>query len=433
MRRVPRPPQASRARRRRVHVSVPTAARGSLNRRVLAAIGAVLAVGFVLLGTGRDAGERTGLSVRPNRSDLLTGVAAQPSVRPVPGHEVFGFVPYWEIDGTIAAHVAAMNVTTVGLFSVTHTSSGALATRQTGYRRITGPIGRAMIADAHDRHRRVEITYTSFGRAKNTKLFADLAVQDRVIAALAALRTKLHADGIVVDVEDIADADIASFGAFVGRLRSALRGDSDDATVTVATTAGSQGAGLATAANAAGADRIFLMGYDYRTASSDPGASAPLARIDGGDRTLAWSLDLYAAVGVPSTRLLLGLPLYGVSWPVDSPDLGAPAAGKGAVWIPRRNLSTLRDRTVPAVVDPVEQVAFLAVPDGSTWRAVYYDTPATLAPKLSLADERGLAGAGLWALGYDRGVPGYRELIGDFRAGRLDQSGSAESPEPSLP
>jgi chitinase len=329
-----------------------------------------------------------------------------------------------------------MNVSTVALFSVTHTSRGALATGQTGYRRITGPVGRAMITDAHERHRRVEITYTSFGRTKNTKLFADSSIQNRVIDALAALRTKLHADGVVVDVEDIADTDIPAFGAFVGRLRTGLREDSDGATVTVATTAGSQGAALAAAANAAGADRIFLMGYDYRTASSDPGASAPRARIDRDDRTLAWSLDLYAAVGVPSTRLLLGLPLYGVSWPVDSPDLGAPAAGKGAVWIPRRNLSTLRDRTVPPVVDPVEQVAFLAVPNGSTWRAVYYDTPGTLAPKLALADDRGLAGAGLWALGYDRGLPGYREVIGDFRAGRLDQrpaGGSSGSGEPSLP
>jgi hypothetical protein len=125
--------------------------------------------------------------------------------------------------------------------------------------------------------------------------------------------------------------------------------------------------------------------------------------------------------------------LYGVVWPVDSPDLGAPAAGKGTVWIPRQNLGILHDGTLQPVIDPVEQVAFLAIPDGATWRAIYYDTPATLAPKLVLADDRGLAGAGLWALGYDRGLPGYRELIGDFRAGRLGGSGTAASAGPAVP
>jgi spore germination protein YaaH len=166
------------------------------------------------------------------------------------------------------------------------------------------------------------------------------------------------------------------------------------------------------------------MGYDYRTGGSEPGASAPLARLDGDQRTLAWSLDAYAVAGIPSTRLILGLPLYGVAWPVDSPDLGAPATGRGSVWIPRRNLASLHDRTLRPTVDPVEQVAFLAVPDGSAWQAVYYDTPETLTEKLLLADDRGLAGAGVWALGYDRGLPGYAKVLATFGAGRLATSSS---------
>jgi hypothetical protein len=58
------------------------------------------------------------------------------------------------------------------------------------------------------------------------------------------------------------------------------------------------------------------------------------------------------------------------------------------------------------------------VPAGKAWRAVYYDTPRSLRPKLGLANSLGLAGAGFWALGYERGLPDYTALIGDFRAGR---------------
>ncbi len=407
-----------------------------LGRRLRSRLGvAIVAATTVVVGLvglsnagAPPAGARP--STSPGETASSAAVAALPSVRPVPGHELYAFVPYWEIDGTIAAHLVDSEATTIALFSVTSGTDGTLDTKQNGYRRITDPIGRRIIKDAHARHRRVDVTYTSFGTDRNARLFADAALQGRVIASIAALKSSLHADGVAVDVEQIDDLDVPAYAGFVGRLRAALREADPQATVTVATTPGAQGAAIAAAVNLAGADRIFLMGYDYRTADNQPGASSPLARTDGDPRTLTWSLDLYAALGVPSTRLLLGLPLYGIAWPVVSPDLGAPATGQGSVWIPRQNLATLHDRSAKPVIDRVEDVAFLAVPDGSGWQGIYYDTPATLGPKLALANDRGLAGAGLWALGYDRGLPGYGTVLADFRAGRLPPAAEPSSVTP---
>ena len=62
----------------------------------------------------------------------------------------------------------------------------------------------------------------------------------------------------------------------------------------------------------------------------------------------------------------------------------------------------------------------LASPTTTQWHAVYFDSPRSLTPKLALADERGLAGAGFWAIGYERGLPGYHELIKTFAAGTLE-------------
>jgi chitinase len=399
-------------------------ARRLASRPSLAILVTLAVAGITVFAAGNRPPPSPIPSARPTSSpvEAASPLAALPSVRPIPGHELYAFVPYWEIDATIAAHIRGSDVSTVALFSVTSTSKGAIDTKQNGYRRVTGPIGRRIVADAHARDRRVDVTYTSFGADRNAALFGDPALQDRVIASIVDVTTSLRVDGVAVDVEQIDDVDVPAYASFIGRLRTALRARDRDATVTVATTPGAQGAAIAAAVNLAGADRIFLMGYDYRTAAGQPGASSPLDRTDGDPRTLSWSLDLYAALGVPSTRLLLGLPLYGVAWPVVSPDLGAPATGKGSVWIPRQNLATLRSRTATPLIDPIEGVAFLAVPDGSGWQGIYYDTPATLAPKLALADDRGLAGAGLWALGYDRGLPGYGALLGDFRAGRLTPS-----------
>jgi chitinase len=366
--------------------------------------------------------------------------SAKPTIKPVPGHEVYGFVPYWEMDDTITDHIAATDLTTLGLFSVTHKRNGTLDD-QNGLRKIRGRLGDAMIQAAHKHGTMVEIVYTSFGAAKNRKFYGDDKAQARWIGELIDLVEELGVDGINVDVESLPIEHVADYGAFVGRLRTALRERLPKARVSVATQANEVGAAMAAVAAGAGADRIFLMGYDYRWAGSEPGASAPIDRLDGKTKDLVWSLDLYGALGVPLDRTILGLPLYGVTWPVIGPGFLSPATGRGEPWVPRWNLRVFADPTFAPTFEPTESVEFYAVPSAFSsarpsatvpavaatdtpaptgWNAVYYDSPRSLAPKLRLADDRGLAGAGFWAIGYERGLPGYTELIASFKAGKLE-------------
>jgi hypothetical protein len=380
---------------------------------------------------------------------------------PAPGHELLGFLPYWEMnDPQIADHVAATPLTTLALFSVTHSSKGAIDTKPMGYQRITGPLGRRLVTEAHGRGTAVELVYTSFGAAKNTKLFESVSLQATVIASLVALVGDLGMDGIDVDIEGLDPTLVPAYGTFVGNLRAAVVSADPHDRISASTGAGGLGAAMAAAAADAGADRVILMGYDYRTGQSQPGATSPLDRSDGGHQSLRTSLDLYAALGVPVERTLLGLPLYGVAWPVAGPVMGAPSTGKGAAWFPRDHVDLLADPAVVPLRDDVEQVdVYLLAPDGMVgtpsapagtpasspqasapasaatlepggtaapggsatpgpgWTAIYVDSPATLAPKMSLADDRGLAGAAFWAIGYERGLPGYTRLMESFVKG----------------
>lgn len=367
----------------------------------------------------------------PLRSDGPSAtVGAAPTDRPAtavpePKHETYGFVPYWEMDDGIAEHLAATDLSTLALFSVTHRRSGELATNQTGYRRVAGDLGTGLIAAAQARGTRVEVVYTSFGRTKNARFYTEPAAQERWIAELVDLVDELGLDGVNVDVEGLPAEHVLDYGAWVGRLRTALRDRVPEAQVSVATQGNARGAAMAAAATAAGADRVVLMGYDYRFETSNAGASAPIDRLDGEEPDLLWSLDLYAGLGVPVDRTILALPLYGHTWPVAGPAINAPAVGPGDDWVPRRNLRVFEAPGFAPTFEPIESVEFYAVQrdaeDGSEgqWHAVYYDSPRSLAPKLVLADARGLAGAGFWAIGYERGLPGYTELIATFRAGEL--------------
>ncbi len=416
-------------------------------QRTLAALGGLVAVmvvaGLMLGGALRPgasgqaaSGPASAASGGGSGGPGLTTITPEPTPVPAPGHEVYGFLPYWEMDDTIAAHVATTDLTTLALFSVTNLTNGTINTGQPGYQKISGPIGRQLIREAHGRHTRVELVFTSFGTARNKRLFgAGAAAETRrakVVGGLLDLAGELDVDGINVDVEVIDDALIPTYGTFVGQLRSALRKAHPKAQVSVATTANVRGAAMAVAASLAEADRIFMMGYDYHYAGSAPGASAPMARRDGSEKDLVWSLDLYESVGVPVQKTILGLPLYGMAWPVTGPELGAPQTGKGANWFPSDHLDFLRDPTNVAVLDDIEVVEQYTIPSSgpertldpsarpTDWTAIYVDSPATLAPKMALADARGLAGAGFWAIGYERGLPAYAALIGRFRKGKLE-------------
>jgi hypothetical protein len=358
------------------------------------------------------------------------GPTPEPTPRPQPKHEVFGFLPYWTMVRGISDHLAKTKLTTLGLFSVTHTKSGKINTGQLGYQRITGPIGERIIAEAHHRKVQVQLAYTVFGKARNRTFFTSRDLQDKTIASLVALADRIGVDGINVDVERI-DADLtAPYGDFVGRLREALRAKVPKARVSVAVTSGPVGGGMAAAAAKAGADRIFMMAYDYHYASSQPGAESPMDRRDGANPDLVWSLDLFESLGVPVERTILGLPLYGMRWRVEGPEIGAASLGDGAIWVPGENPKFLANPPQPPQLDPIEVVEVYAVPPtlkpspGDTraaagWQAIYVDSAETLKPKMMLADERGLAGAGFWAIGYERGQPGYTDLIKTFAAGKL--------------
>ena len=441
-------------------------------RRPRAAIGILVAIAIATAAACAPAPDQTPVAF-PTGSSPAGSAAPAPTPPPAAGNEVYGFVPYWEMDDGIAAHLRATNLTTLALFSVTNTRKGAIDTKQKGYRRITGTLGAQVIREARERGVRVDLVFTSFGRDRNDGFFADRTLQDTTIVSLVSLVGELGLDGVNVDVEALDPALVTEYGGFLGRLRDALVAADPADRLSVATSASLLGATMAAAAAAAGVDRIFLMGYDYRVAGSEPGATSPLDRRDGGEKDLVWSLDLYRALGVPAERTLLGLPLYGVSWPVTDPELGAPATGRGQAWILRKHVDLLGDPTVVPLRDEIEVVelyvldgqgvpyrrpapgtpipaspapapssavpsepagptasagpstsagpiasaAPMASPQAGPWRAIYVDSPDTLTAKLGLARERGLAGAGFWAIGYERGLPDYTELIGRFAAG----------------
>jgi len=374
---------------------------------------------------------------------VLPTLDPDPTPRPpLGGTELYGFLPYWQMTDSMATYIRDASLSTIGLFSVSARRNGAIDTRPSGYRRITGDIGRRLIEEAHTRDVRVELVFTSFGGEKNGIFFGRIprpvptaapgsttpatpvteasaalpvaAPWRRTVGELVELVDELAVDGLNVDVEALDEPDRPAYAEFLMALRLALDSLDPELNLSVATEAGVRGTGNAAAAAGAGVDRVFLMGYDYHWSGSPPGASSPVDRHDG-VATLRWSIGRYVEAGVPRDRILLGLPLYGMRWRTLGPDRTAPVVGNGIAWIPSQHPEVLLADGFTPGRDALEIAEFFAIPDGREWLLTYYDSPATLRSKLALARDQGLAGAGFWALGYERGLPGYLELMDAFR------------------
>jgi hypothetical protein len=431
-------------------------------RIALPAMLVVLVVGAGLALSG-DAGSGgpLGTSAGPGGGTVPPGsgpaaVLPTPTPRPeIGGRELYGYLPYWRINEGTAEYLREVPLSTIALFSVGASRDGSINTGPLGYQRIAGPIGRQIIAEAHERNVRVELVFTSFGERRNAVFFgrkpgrggpptpapaaspatsaaasagpsnaagpSRAAPWTRTVDELVTLALDLDVDGINVDVELLNEADRDGYGAFLRELRAALLEVRPKARVTVATEAGVRGVGNAAAAAAAGVDRIFLMGYDYHWSGSRPGASSPVDNVDG-VYDLRWSIDSYVEAGVPRDRILLGLPLYGMTWRSTGPDRFSRVVGNGKSWILDGHLDVLLDPEFTPQRDPIEHAEFFVKQDGDTWIHTYYDSPATLRLKLALARDHGLAGGGFWAIGYEQGLPGYLELMADFRDGKVERS-----------
>ena len=109
------------------------------------------------------------------------------------------------------------------------------------------------------------------------------------------------------------------------------------------------------------------MGYDYRLGGSQPGASAPLDGATAATKTWLVARSVRDA-GVPVERTILGLPLYGVTWPVDGPGIGAAATGSGERGSRAGTCGVFEAPGFAPDLEPIESVEFYVEPSRSRRR-----------------------------------------------------------------
>ncbi|MFB7503736.1 glycosyl hydrolase family 18 protein [Streptomyces broussonetiae] len=178
--------------------------------------------------------------------------------------------------------------------------------------------------------------------------------------------------------------------------------------VTAAVTADGTSGGKIEAADYAGASQYVdwynVMSYDFFGAWDAQGPTAPhspLTSYSGMPKAgfdTADAIAKYKSVGVPASKLLIGIGLYGRGWTGVTQDApGGTATGPAAGTYEQGIEDYKVLKTSCPVTGTVAGTAYAHC--GSNWWS--YDTPSTIAGKMSWAKSQGLGGAFFWEFSGD--------------------------------
>ena len=346
--------------------------------------------------------------------------------------EVFGFLPYWELSSS-STTLDFSKLSTIAYFGVGADGNGNLQKKNAdgsttvGWSGWTSSRMTNLITTAHQQRTRVVLTVQSFAWTsgqldRQKRLLGSSTARANLARQIAAAVRDRGADGVNLDFEPLASGYAEEFTSLVRRVRTELNAVHSGYQLTFDTTGHIGNYPIEAATASGGADAIFIMGYDYRTAGSSPvGSVAPLGRTGYDIRD---TVAAYVARVSPS-KLILGVPYYGRAWSTDDDDLGA-ANISGTKY--GASTTVVYDTAVEYLAqhgrryDATEGVAWTTYRRENCtttygcvtpWRQLYIDDATALRAKYDLVNRYALRGAGIWALGYDGTRPELWKAIHD--------------------
>ena len=351
-------------------------------------------------------------------------LADAPPLRP---HEVFGFAPYWTLNQSAGFNVTQLS--TIAYFSIDVNSNGTLNESGPGWNGYESQELSNLITRAHAVGDRVVLTVTCFDQSALDQLTSSTSAPSTLATALVAAVQAKNLDGVNLDFEGSGSADQSGLTRLVTEVSTAIHGVDPHYQVTMDTYASSAGdtSGFYNIpALAPSVDGFFVMEYQLNL-QSDGSAVSPLTSTMFSDRL---TVDQYLAV-VPASKVLLGLPYFGIDWPTTDGTLTAQATGPAT----QLSYGQLMSSGHPQYWDPTTDTAWTSYEVGTQWHETFFEDPTSLYDATQLAAANNLAGVGIWALGMDGNDPsmlsallGFSPAVKDGDVGPQATSESTTTP-----
>ncbi len=314
---------------------------------------------------------------------------------------VFGFHPYWEEGAEVNYDWDLLSDFCYFNYTVDPTTGGPTTVHEW---MSAGSVDAAL---AHGV--RLHLAMTLFGN--HATFLNNKAAQRNFSSTIIQMLKARHAIGVNLDIEAIPKTlkkKLTSFVLFFGKeLHREIPGSILSIDIPAVDWSGT----FEISKMKKEVDLFFIMGYGYYYGgSSESGPTAPLySLVDYYDYNLSRTISYYQSVGMPMDKMILGLPYYGKAWKVSKQGAPAKTLSKGTNVFyrdTRKNENGYYSRSNARWASTSYSNYFLYKKSGA-WYHAFVLSAKEQRSKMEIIRQRGLAGTGMWALGYD---DGYSEL-----------------------
>ncbi|MBX7093385.1 MAG: T9SS type A sorting domain-containing protein [Flavobacteriales bacterium] len=319
---------------------------------------------------------------------------------------VYGWHPYWSnglqsnYDWSLLSHLCYFSYeldASTGNAISTHSFSTAQA-----------------VTDALANGVRVDLCVTLF--SNHATFLTNTSAKQTLINNLISLISSRGAHGVNIDFEGLPAAQATNFRNFMNDLSNQMHAAIPGSQVSTVLYSVDWNNAL-DVANMSAVDYFIIMGYDYYySGSTTAGPNDPLYQFSTSyNYTLSKSVTYYLDKGVPTNKLVLGLPYYGREWATSSNAIpsSATASGVSRTFTYVKTNSSGFYSTANRHFEN-ESISAAYVFNNSGWRQCFITEGNEMEKRLDFINKRGIAGMGIWALGYDDGYNDFWNAIANY-------------------
>lgn len=371
---------------------------------------------------GPHARQALELGAAADAARTVSPPARGPLPMPTPGPDlrVYGYLAYWDND---LGSVPWDDITDLAVFSAGADSDGTL------FDTWKWDIVEDAVLLAEPYGVRVHLCVTNFDSASLNTLLSSATARQTLIDQLVGWQAATGAHGVNIDFENLPAAVKSQMVTFTRDLEAAV------GEVVLATPPVDWSGAWDYDALAQHAD-LFVMGYGYHWGGS--AYAGPTDPLYAGAGTVWSGIQSYSlastvadytdpSYGADPARVILGLPLYGMSWPVGANTVPATTQGGGssvvfsAAWeaAATHGRSWEADSLTPWTHDGAAQI--------------WYGDEESVRERIAwVRDQTGLAGIGFWALHYDGDDPSFWSMVREeTTSGATDTTGTPDTGTPT--
>src|SRR3989339_304432 len=312
---------------------------------------------------------------------------------------VFGWNPYWQ--STQYTNFQWEQLSDLCWFSYEFSTSTGNPTNTHSWSTA------AAVTAALNNGKRVHLCVTMF--SDHATFFGSSTAQNTLISNLIAALQQRNAHGINIDFESVPSAQKDNMTAFMKNLshqvHTAIPGSLISICVPAVDWSGTFDVINMTndATSTKNIDWITIMGYDYYwDGSSQAGPCDPLYSLTTGYNYNLTKTLTYYLNKIPASKIILGLPYYGKDWPTESSTVVSnttdDAVSRTYKYV-RDNASTFGTK----LWNNTTYTPYYTYQVSTQWHQCWIADAYAYSRRLDLVNQRGVAGIGIWALGYDDG------------------------------